>query len=87
MQDAADARYVPTGHLVFMRQGMLWAVRFDLEKLEVIGQPAAIVENVMQAFSGNGSYNTGAGQFSISGIGSLIYASGGIAPPMNNTLM
>ncbi len=29
------------------------AVRFDLAKLEVIGQPVALVENVMQAFSCN----------------------------------
>ena len=50
LQDAADARYVPTGHLVFLRQGTLMAVRFDLARLEVIGQPVALVENVMQAF-------------------------------------
>jgi len=40
LEDAADARYVPTGHLVFMRQGTLMAVRFDPARLEVVGQPS-----------------------------------------------
>ena len=51
IQDAADASYVPTGHLVFLRQGTLMAVRFDLARLEIVGQPVALVENVMQAFA------------------------------------
>jgi serine/threonine protein kinase len=87
IQDAADARYVPTGHLVFLRQGTLMAVRFDLARLEVTGQPFPLVENVMQAFSTNSWINTGAGQFSISGTGSLIYALGGILPDQRNSLV
>jgi hypothetical protein len=87
LQDAADARYVPTGHLVFLRQGTLMAVRFDLGRLEVVGQPIALVENVMQAFSANSGYNTGAGQFSVSDTGSLLYATGGIVPDPKNTLV
>ncbi len=87
LPDAADARYVPTGHLVFLRQGTLMAVRFDPARLEVIGQPSPLVENVMQAFSTNGGYNTGAGQFSVSDSGALIYAAGGILPDMQNSLV
>jgi len=87
LQDAADAKYVPTGHLVFLRQGTLMAVRFDLEKLQVIGLPVALVENVMQAFSTNSGYNTGAGQFGVSEIGSLIYAEGGILPNLKDALV
>ncbi len=87
LQDGADARYVPTGHLVFLRQGTLMAVRFDLSKLEVIGQPVALVENVMQAFSGHDYYNTGAGQFGTSDTGSLIYAAGGIVPDPKNSFV
>ena len=33
LTDAADARYLPTGHLVFLRRGTLWAVPFDLDRL------------------------------------------------------
>jgi len=87
LQDAADARYVPTGHLVFLRQGTLMAVRFDPARLEVIGQPVALVENVMQAFSGIDWYNTCAGQFGISDNGSLIYAAGGVVPDENRSLV
>jgi serine/threonine-protein kinase len=47
LEDAADARYVPTGHIVFLRQGTLMAVRVDPAKLEIVGQPVALVENVM----------------------------------------
>ncbi|OGD18691.1 MAG: hypothetical protein A2W03_08860 [Candidatus Aminicenantes bacterium RBG_16_63_16] len=86
-EDAADARYVPTGHLVFMRQGTLMAARFDLAKLEVIGQPVALVENVMQAFHGGGTYHTCAGQFAVSDSGTLIYAAGGVIPEERNSLV
>jgi len=87
LQDAADAKYVPTGHLVFLRQGTLMAARFDLAKQEVIGQPVALVRNVMQVFSAAGWFNTGAGQFGISDTGSLIYAAGGIVPDRKDSLM
>jgi len=87
LQDAADARYVPTGHLVFLRQGTLMAVRFDLPKMEVIGQPVALVDNLMQFFSTNSGFNTGAGQYGISDSGSLIYAAGGVLPDLKNSLV
>ena len=87
LPDAADAKYVPTGHLIFLTQGTLMAVRFDLAKLEVIGQPVALVENVMQAFHQTAAQNTAAGQFSISDTGFLIYAAGGIVPDPKNSLV
>jgi serine/threonine-protein kinase len=87
LQDAADARYVPTGHLVFLEQGTLMAVRFDPAGPEVIGQPFPLVENVMQAFATNSNHNTGAGQFSVSDSGALVYVAGGILPDMQNSLV
>jgi len=88
IEDAADARYVPTGHLVFLRQGTLMAVRFDLARMEVVGQPVALVENVMQAFTSNNfGGHTGAGQFGISDTGALIYAAGGIVPATKISLV
>ncbi len=87
LQDAADARYIPTGHIVLVRQGTLMAVRFDLARMEVIGQPIPLVENVIQAFANNDSFNTGAGQFGISDTGSLIYAAGGLVPDRKNSLV
>ncbi len=88
LQDAADARYVPTGHLVFLQHGTLMAVRFDPASLEVIGQPQPLRENVMQACSsGSSQNNTGAGQFAISDTGALIYAAGSIVSPHQNSLV
>jgi Tol biopolymer transport system component len=63
------------------------AVRFNLARLEVIGQPVALVENVMQSISTGGWFNTGAGQFGISDAGSLIYGTGGIVPDPRSSLV
>jgi hypothetical protein len=88
MEDATDARYVPTGHLVFLRQGTLMTVPFDLGRHEVTGQPVPAVANVMQALNvPASSHNTAAGQFSISDSGWLVYAAGGILPDMQNSLI
>jgi serine/threonine protein kinase len=88
LDDAADARYVPTGHLAFLRQGTLMAVPFDLGKLKVTGQPMPIIQSVLQALNiGHSYFNTGAGQFSLSDSGSLVYASGGIMPDAKNSLV
>ena len=76
LPDAADARYVHTGHLVFMRRGTPTAVRFDAVGMRIIGQPFPVMADVMQAFS-TGPNNSAAGQFDVSGSGSLIYAPGG----------
>ena len=67
-----DARYAPTGHLVYAREGTLLAVAFDLGQLEVTGGPVPIVEGVMDA-----DFRTGAAHFSFSKLGSLVYVPGG----------
>jgi len=88
MGDAADARYVPTGHLVFLRQGTLMVVPFDLGRHDVTGQPVPAIANVMQALNiTNPGYNTAAGQFSISNSGWLVYAEGGILPDSQDSLV
>ena len=88
LQNAADAKYVPTGHLVFLRQGTLMAVAFDLNKLQTIGQPFAVVKDVVQALEGiTGNTNSGAGQWDISKEGSLVYAAGAPVPPRQNSLL
>jgi serine/threonine-protein kinase len=87
LPDAADAKYVPTGHLLFLRQGTLMAVRFDLSTYTTTGQPVPLVENVMQAFTTADAYSTAAGQFSVSDTGSLAYATGGVAPDRRNWLV
>jgi serine/threonine-protein kinase len=88
IENGADARYVPTGHIVFVRRGTLMAAPFDLENLERTGEPVRVVEDVMQAAFNSGSgHQTGAGQFSISGSGSLAYVPGGIHPELEQALV
>ena len=47
LQGASMARYVEGGHLLFGREGFLFAVPFDVDRLEVRGSPVPVVENVM----------------------------------------
>jgi serine/threonine-protein kinase len=42
------ARYLPTGHLIYSVDGTLFAVPFDHEKLEGMGRPGSVVEDVRQ---------------------------------------
>jgi serine/threonine-protein kinase len=70
-----DARYVPTGHLVYALNGVVLAVPFDLGARRVAGGPVSLVEGVATAGG-----ITGAVQFSIATNGSLIYALGSSGP-------
>ncbi|CAN5915192.1 hypothetical protein BH23PLA1_BH23PLA1_40410 [soil metagenome] len=65
-------RYVD-GHLLYIRDGTLFSVRFDAERLELRGESAPVVEEVLAAV------NTGGAQFSVSDSGTLLYISGKFA--------
>ena len=74
LRQAADARYLPTGHLAFLRQGTLFVVPFDARTFELRGDPVAVVKDVAQAVVGWDSDDlTLAGQFAVSPQGSLAY--------------
>jgi serine/threonine-protein kinase len=66
----SDARYVPTGHIVYAFDDDLFAVPFDLDTLSVTGGPVSLVENVSRAAA------TGVGAYGISDSGSLVYVVG-----------
>ena len=70
-----DARYLPTGHLVYGLNGVLLAVPFDLATRRVTGGPVPLVEGVADAgtFTGGAS---GAVHFSIAPTGLLVYVPG-----------
>ena len=63
----SDARYVPTGHLVYALDDDLFAVPFDVDTLEVTGGAVALVEGVVRA------NNTASANYGISDDGSLVY--------------
>jgi Tol biopolymer transport system component/tRNA A-37 threonylcarbamoyl transferase component Bud32 len=68
----SDARYVPTGHLVYALSGSLYAVPFDLQRLEVTGAPLPIIDGV----SRDTAAVTGAANYAFSNTGSLAYVRG-----------
>ena len=51
----SDARYLPTGHIVYALGGVLFAVPFDLRHLDVTGGPVPIVEGVKRATGNSGA--------------------------------
>jgi hypothetical protein len=60
-------RYSPSGHLLFERDGRVFAVPFDPHRLEVTGQPVPVLDGVKT------SPNSGAADFAVSDTGSLVY--------------
>ncbi len=64
-------RYLPSGHLLYVKGGALFAVPFDLGRLEVRGKPVRILDGVAY------SNANGTAQFDVAGIGTLVYRSGG----------
>ncbi len=68
----SDAKYVSSGHLVYVAAGTLRAVRFDANALQVVSDPIPVVDHVMAALGG-------AGNFAVSNNGTLIYVASGTA--------
>ncbi len=84
----ADARYVPTGHLIFVRSGTAVAAPFDLQRLELTGGAVTIVNDVMQAANTPSSgIESGAAQLAMSSSGLLVYATGGIFPDRESQIL
>ena len=76
--EGADARYLPTGHLVFVRLGALLAAPFDVNQLALTGGAVGLLEGVMQSATGPSTgFDNGAAQITVSSSGTLAYAQGG----------
>ena len=67
-----DGRYLPTGHLVYGLNGVLFAVPFDVGSRQVTGGPVPLVEGVRAGTSPLAATM----QFGVSNDGSLIYVPG-----------
>ena len=65
-------RYAATGHLVYAASGTLRAVAFDLEALEIVGNPVPVLDGVVTKTSG-------AANFDLAEDGSLVYLPGSAA--------
>jgi serine/threonine-protein kinase len=70
LRGAHYARYLRSGYLVYAQGATLFAVPFDVNRLEVTGQPVAVVQGV-RAFT-----VSGASLFDVSDTGTLAYVAG-----------
>jgi eukaryotic-like serine/threonine-protein kinase len=70
VQSGDQAHYVASGHVVYSSANTLYAVAFDLDRLEVVGDPVALIGNIS-------TKGTGATDFAVSKNGTLAYAPGG----------
>ena len=68
-----DGRYLPTGHLVYGLNNVLFAVPFDVGSRQVTGGPVPLVEGVRTATA---TSTSAAMQFGVSDDGSLVYVPG-----------
>ena len=87
---ASDGRYVRTGHLVYALSGRLFAVAFDLQRLELTGDPVPVVDGVRRSRGSTSDIGVvvnqrlgmatspGAGEadFSVSDTGTLVFVAG-----------
>ena len=64
------ARYLPSGHLVFVRQNTLFAAPFDLDRLRVTARPEPVLDDI------SGAAYSGARNFDFARNGTFVYLSG-----------
>jgi len=88
LRDAVDVRYVPSGHLLFLRRGVLHAMPFDAERVEPRGSAVAVLEPVAHALTGNTLPDiTGAGQFAVSADGMFAWVPSPVVPHQDAVLV
>ncbi len=70
VEDAAGARYLPTGHLIYRQEGGLMAMPFDLARRQASGAPISILD------AGSTAPSTYVSSFAVSENGILVYLLG-----------
>jgi serine/threonine-protein kinase len=74
------AEYAASGHLLYASGGALHAIRFDLNRLEVLGDPVIVVDHLRTEASG-------ATQFAVAPTGAFVYVTGGSGNSEERTLV
>ncbi len=74
VEGGSYARYIPTGHIVYVRGGSIFAVPFDAGALSLTGPTRKLFAGGMSMME------SGAASIAVSRNGTLIYAPGGPAP-------
>jgi serine/threonine-protein kinase len=65
----SSPRYASTGHILFVRDGVVWAAAFDVERGAVAGNPAPVLEDV-EIFGGS------VARLGLATTGTLVYLPG-----------
>jgi eukaryotic-like serine/threonine-protein kinase len=71
LQGGSDARYVPTGHLVYALKDGLFAVPFDADRRRVTGGAVPMAQNIRRAAVP--ALNTASANYAVSEQGTLVY--------------
>lgn len=71
-----DGRYLASGYLVFGRDAVLHAVKFNLQRLEISGSPVPVLSGVSQQTS-SGAW--GGFEYAVSDEGTLVYVPAAVA--------
>jgi serine/threonine-protein kinase len=66
VRNGGQPEYVRTGHLLFARAGVLYAMRFALDQMEVRGEPVPVADHVVMT-------DVSAANYAISNEGSFVY--------------
>jgi serine/threonine-protein kinase len=74
IEGGSDPRYLPTGHLLYVRGGTLFAVPFDVERLQLTGGAIPVLEGVARSITGRTA--AGFAQLNVSASGSIVYVGG-----------
>ena len=72
VEDATSPEYTATGHLLFAREGNVLAAPFDVERLELLGEPVIVLRDIMT------SEIAGPAQYAVSDDGSVLIQRGGV---------
>ncbi len=72
VEGGSDARYVPTGHIVYALRGTLLAVPFDLATLSVTGGPVPVIEGLRRSTA----QVSGTALYAFSDSGAMVYVPG-----------
>ena len=69
IEDANQPKYAPTGHMVYSVDDELWAVAFDDDRLEIVGDPFFLHDRLV-------AFRSGVAPYSFSASGALVSVTG-----------
>jgi Tol biopolymer transport system component/tRNA A-37 threonylcarbamoyl transferase component Bud32 len=70
VEGGSDGRYIPSGHIVYGRGGVLYALPFDAQRLRATGDPAPILDGIAQSGA------TGIAMWTLADNGTFLYVQG-----------